>query len=471
MAKKKDTLGTSGTVGNPLGYGQRGAAKDGGGYGTVQPGAKTATGSPIVNPFVIPKHSGLNQGTYVYPSYYYQSWDLTTWRQACDQAIKMGYTQSYATLTTWAYERSPFIQSLFLKLGIALDRVRFFIVDKNGNEMPALTEMMCNKPWQMQLRKEILWSYFWGFTGLNFDPYEGTIYKYPQQQIDPINRMLKANTYSFYDGELFADNDNLLYIQPSTNYESFLGWMQPITAMFVQMNVNSNNWVAAGRRLAFPVMTVGYPQDDGSIDPTTNLPVNDYRNDALAVSKDLDPTQGLVYPYTIDQDGNVVKSIMIEFEKPGTASSMHKIYQEFNTDAKTEIQEMVYGRSLTQAAGRGGNRALGEVEERALDDRIEGLVPFVLAVLNDEFRHKISKFFNDLPKGWSYAYDTSKPLSVADFKVYSAILNENGYKATPKMFEANGIPLEFFEKAEVKEDKLVKPDQTFQMAEKKKWYS
>lgn len=470
MAKgrKSTKLGNQGPFGNVIGAGITGNAKGGGGFGTVQPGTKTATGSPMVNPFFIPKQSGQNVGSWVYPSMYYIDWSVSRWREACDQAIKMGYTQSYATLTSWCYEKSPFVRSLFLKLGAAMDRVPFYINDKNGNQIPELTLELCSKQWQMKLRREILYSYFWGFSGLNFDPIEGKCYKYPMQQIDPINRMLKANTFSFYDGELFDANDNLLFVQPSDNYEDFLGWMQAISCSYIEMNVNNTNWIAAGRRLAFPLLTVGYPQDDGSLD-ANGSPRNNYKTDAIALATDIDPTQGLVYPYTIDNDGKIQKSIEIEFEKTGTNAGMHKIYQEFNSEQKGEIQEMVYGRSLTQASGRGGNRALGEVEERALDDRVAELMPYVLAILNNEFKNKINKFYHNLPYGWVYAYNTSKQLTIADMQVTGATLNANGFKFTDKFFEANGISPDFFEPmAEPKIDKLVTPSATFQMAEKKK---
>jgi hypothetical protein len=287
------------------------------------------------------------------------------------------------------------------------------------------------------------------------------------QQIDPINRMLKANTFSFYDGELFDGNDNLLFIQPSTNYEAFLGWMQPISCSFIEMNVNSNNWVAAGRRLAFPLLTVGYPQDDGSLDQN-GQPQNNFKQDAIALATDIDPTNGLVYPYTIDNDGNIIKSIEIDFEQTGTSNGAHKIYQEFNNDQKAEIQELVYGRSVTQSSGKGGNRALGEVEEDALDDRVAGLVPFVLAILNDEFRDKIGKFYKNLPTGWNFAYTTPKRLTYVDWQSISAVTNQNGFKLTDRFFVENGLPLDFFEKTAMPANVPIKQEPNFQMAEKKK---
>jgi hypothetical protein len=467
MGRNKRRSKTNLNIGMPTGGGIAGSGKGGGGYGTVQKGAKVASGSPIVNPFVQPKYSGQNVGSWVYPSQYQRPWDVTSWREACDQAIKMGYTQAYATLTSWVYEKSPFVQSLFFKLGLALDKVKFYINDKDGNEIPELTLELCSKPWQMMLRKEILFSYFWGFSGLNFDPVTGKCYKYPMQQIDPINRMLKANTFSFYDGELFDGNDNLLFIQPSTNYEAFLGWMQPISCSFIEMNVNSNNWVAAGRRLAFPLLTVGYPQDDGSLDQN-GQPQNNFKQDAIALATDIDPTNGLVYPYTIDNDGNIIKSIEIDFEQTGTSNGAHKIYQEFNNDQKAEIQELVYGRSVTQSSGKGGNRALGEVEEDALDDRVAGLVPFVLAILNDEFRDKIGKFYKNLPTGWNFAYTTPKRLTYVDWQSISAVTNQNGFKLTDRFFVENGLPLDFFEKTAMPANVPIKQEPNFQMAEKKK---
>lgn len=418
-----------------------------GGYGSGTKGAKPAGGTrPGVNPFVIPKTVGLQNTTQAYPSQYFVEWNLSTWRMACDQAIKQGYPIAYATLTTWAFECSPFIQALFNKLGTALDKIPFFVVDEQGNEVPEMTKELCSKPWHMQLRKEIVFAYFWGFSGLNFDPNKGKVYKYPQQQIDPINRMLKEDTFSFYSGTNFDDSDNLLFVQPSTNYESFLGWMQPITRSFIQMNVTSNNWVAAGRRLAFPVMTVGYPEDDGALDPNGNA-INPYKTDAVAVAANLDPTQAQVYPYTIDAKGNVIKSVLIEFEKPGTGANMHRIYQEFNAQEKADIQEMIFGRSLSNNGGKGGNRALGEVEERALDDVILGLLEFVVAVLNNDFKPKISKFYNNLPDNWEFQYNKSKQLTIADIVAISGVVVSNGYKLTDEFFEAQGLSKDFIEKA------------------------
>lgn len=474
MAKRKTTnLANQGPFG---GIGQTGGVsgqgKGGGGFGTVQPGTKTATGNPLVNPFFIPKQSGQNIGSWVYPSQYIVEWDITRAREACDQAIKMGYTQQYATLTSWVYEKSPFVQSLFLKLGAAMDRVPFYIVDKKGEEIPELTDSLCNQQWQIKLRREILYSYFWGFSILNFDPIEGKCYKYPMQQIDPINRMLKANTFSFYDGAQVDEYPNLLFIQPSDNYEAFLGWMQPISFAFVEMNENNDNWIAAGRRSAYAQTVVYYPQDDGSLDPITGLPRNDYKQQAINISTNMNPKVGLVAPYTLNDKNEMQKSIVLESEKNGNSAQAYKIYTEFNQEYKSDIQTLVFGRSLTGgSSGKSGNRALGEIEERTLDDRVAELMPYVLATLNNEFKNKISQLYSNLPdiKNWDYSYNKSKQLSIADLQVMVASLSDGGFRPTAKFYEENGVSPDFFEPMpQPKVDSLVKPDATFQMAVKKK---
>jgi hypothetical protein len=472
MAKRKTTnLANQGPFG---GIGQTGSTsgqgKGGGGFGTTQPGTKTATGQPLVNPFLIPKQSGQNIGSWVYPSQYLRPWDVSLVREACDQAIKMGYTQQYATLTSWVYEKSPFVQSLFLKLGAAMDRVPFYIVDKKGEEIPELTEALCNQQWQIKLRREILYSYFWGFSILNFDPIEGKCYKYPMQQIDPINRMLKANTFSFYDGAQVDEYPNLLFIQPSDNYEAFLGWMEPISFAYVEMNENNDNWVAAGRRSAYSQTVVYYPQDDGSLDPITGLPRNDYKQQAIEISTNMNPKVGLVAPYTLNDKNEMQKSIVLESEKNNNSAQAYKIYTEFNQEYKSDIQTLVFGRSLTGgSSGKGGNRALGEIEERTLDDRVAELMPYVLAILNNEFKGKISQLYSNLPNSdnWSYSYNKSKQLTIADLQVLVSALNNGGYRPTPGFYEKNGVsPDDFEPMPQPKTDTLVKPDATFQMAAK-----
>ena len=420
---------------------------DSGGWGQGNPTSKPAGGqAPGVNPFIMPKSAGLNIISQSFPSNYYVEWNLSTWRAACDQAIKMGNTMSYATLVSWAYECSPFVQSLFTKLGAALDRVNFFVVDQKGNRLDDLTTELCNKPWQIQLRREILYSFFWGFSGLNFDPYMGKLYKYPMQQIDPINRMLRASTYSYYDGTAFADNANLLFVQPSSNYESFLGWMQPITRSFVQMNLTKNNWVSAGRRLAFPLMTVGYPQNDGGMDSQGNAN-NPYRIQAENIAGNVDPSKGLVYPYTMGPDGTIQKAIEVDFENPGAGANIHKIYSEFNQAEKDEIREMIFGGSLTGNVGTSGSRALGEVQERMLDSVIQGKIEYILSILNFDFAPKISKFYDNLPDGWKFEVNRAKQLTMEEITELSAIVVENGKRFTDDFFEANGISREFIEDA------------------------
>lgn len=433
--------------GGPMG----GGAWDAGGYGVGLPSAVPATGQgPAANPFYIPKATGLNVMSQTYPSNYYVEWNITTWRYACDQAIKMGYTMSYATLTAWAYESSAFVQMLFEKLGDALDEVEFFCVDKNGQKLDDMTVEMCTKPWHMQLRREILYSFFWGFTGLNFDPAAGKVYKYPMQEIDPINRMLKSSTYAFYDGYNFAGHPNLLFVQPSTNYEKFLGWMQPITRAFIQMNMTKSNWVNAGRRLAFPVMTVGYPQNDYTSDPTgLNPQVNRFKVQAEDIAANVDPSKGFVFPYTLGPKGEIIKSIEIDFAEAKAGQNMYKIYSEFNDDEKNEIRELILGGTLSSNGSKSGSgsRSLGEVHERMFKQVIKSKIEFVLAVLNTDFLPKLSLFYSNLPDGWRFEINRTPQYTMEEMQNLSTVLTMNGKRLTDDFFTAMGMLPEFFEDA------------------------
>ena len=410
-----------------------------GGWGNGLPGSKAAGGtSPAVNPFMTPKASGLNVISQTFPSNYYVEWNLSTWRSACDQAIKFGHPVSYATLVSWCFESSPFIQSLFSALGSPIGMIPFQFVDDKGKELPEWTDVLCNKRWHKELRKEIVYSLFWGFSGLNIDPINEKVYKYPMQDIDPVNRMLRQSTYAFYDGTAFSDCDNLLFIQPSTSYERFLGFMQPITRSFIQINQNKGNWISAGRKLAFPLLTVGYPQDD------VNSVENAYKTQASDIVANAEPGQALVYPYTIDSAGKIVKSLEIEFEKTGAAAAAHKIYSDFNNDEKNEIREMILGGTLTSSVGASGSRALGDVHEGKLDTIIQDILEYVESVLNDEYLKKISKFYKNFPSG-KFIANHSKQMSMDEIKILSAVLNENGKRLTDNFFKSNGLMPDFFE--------------------------
>jgi len=458
-AKEKLSGGTVGSTGNifgllPVSGIVDGGPGKGGGGGWGLPGdakADTATGQqPAVNPFVLPKASGINQVSQVFPTNFYIEWTLSGWRNACDTAMNMGYALNYATLVMWAFECSPFIQSLFTKWGDAIDGTQFFVVDSKGNQLPDFTEELCNKPWQIQLRREILFSFFWGFSGVNFDPISEKIYKYPMQNLDPINRLLRENTFSFYDGVKFSDVDNLLFIQPSSSYESFLGLMQPITRSFIMMNMSTINWLQAGLRLAFPILALGYPQADSAIDANGNQ-INPLKTQAEYIAANIDPSKALTYPYTIKPDGSIQKSIEIDFEKTGTGANLFKIYSEFNDDFKNEIRELVLGGTLSSTGSKSGSgsRSLGEVHERMFKAVIKSKIEYVLSVLNSDFKNKISKFYKNLPKDWKFEVNRADQLTLEEMTDLSAVLTQNGKRLTDTFFESNGINVDFFEDAPV----------------------
>lgn len=444
----------------------------GGGWGLGDKNAQPAGGTfPTVNPVMQPKAAGLTLTSQTFPSNYYIEWNLSTWRHVCEQVVRMGYCMGYATMVSWVYECSPFVQSLFNALSVPLDATQFFMQTGKKEIMDDWTDEMCNKPWHEQLRQEILFSKFWGFSGLNFNPWKGEVYKYPMQDLDPINRGLKENTYSFYSMTLFDDVDNTMFIQPSTNNEKFLGWMQAIARSFIMMNLNDQSWIQAGRRLAFPLVTAGYPQGDGAL--FNNNEINPYKIQAEGVLANLDPSKGILYPYTIDGKGNIVKSIDVAFEKTGTGAKAHDIFVDFNEAKKNEIREMILGGTLTGDAGDKGARSLGEVQERKFDTMNASNLKFVLRILNQKYLPKIRKFYKNLPDDATFGMNATKPMTLADMQAFSGVVTQNGKRLTTAFFEAQGYNKEYIEDqpVDVQDSPPSKPGQNKNVKPLKKDYS
>jgi hypothetical protein len=465
--------------GNSGGGSYDGTSIDAGGYGVGLPGAVPAIGSgPSVNPFVIPKEMGLTHISQTYLSNYYVEWNPMTWRFACDQCMKMGYSLSYATLTSWAFESSPFIQMLFEKWGDALDEVEFYIVDQKGNRINSMQQEFCEEPWQMELRREMMWAFMWGFAGLNFDPYSKKVYKYPMQEVDPINRMLKSSTFAFYEGIPFAESDNLIFVQHSTNVERFLGLMQPITRSYIMMNEVKSNWVSAGIKLAFPVMTVGYPQNSMTINGQQQQ-INPYKLQAEDIARNINPGKGIVFPYTINSKGEIQKAVEVEFAETKAGNNMYKIYAEFNDDEKNEIRELILGGTLSSQGSKSGSgsRSLGEVHERMFKQVVRSKMRRVLACLNSDYVPKLSKFYTDLPKYWKYEVDRGEKMTMEEITALSSAVTANGYRLTPEFWEENGIAKEYLEDLPTpvpaaipgREKPVKDPDPNVNMAKKKSW--
>lgn len=439
--------GAGGILAGPLDVQPTLAGDDGGGgWGMPGPKASSATGQqPKVNPWVIPKASGLTMISQTYPSNYFVEWNPSSWRMACDRVMKQGFTPDYATLVHWVYESSPFVQSMFRTVETAINSTPFYYQDKKGKILPEWTEELCNKPWQIELRREIAFSFFWGFCGLNFDPVEEKLYKYPMQDLDPINRFLRQSTYAFYDGIFFNDHDNLLFVQPNTNYEAFLGWMQPISRMYILMHLNNENWAQAGKRLAFPVFTLGYPEGSDQVNPQTNEVYNPYREEAQEIARDLGPGKTVVFPFVRQPDGELQKNIELDFESPGTSQKAHSIFMDFNEMIKNEIRELILGGTLTADVGNSGSRALGEVQERKLRVFMQSIIEYVVAVHNSEYLRKLSKFYEGgIPEG-RFDISRTKQFTIEEIVAWAAVLNGSGQRFTGEFYEAQGLLPEYIE--------------------------
>lgn len=442
-------------VGNPK--------TNGGGWGVGAKGASAATGTgPTVNPFLIPKASGLNVISQTYPSNYFVEWDISTHRIAADRVTKQGFTPDWATLVVWAYQSSPFIQSMFRTVVTAVNSLDYFFVSDTGDVLEDWTEELCRKKWHADLRAEIAKSFFWGFTGINFDPVLGRIYKYPMQDIDPINRFLRQSTYAFWDGVFFEDHDNLLFVQPSTNDEDFLGWMQAITRLFVQMNMNDTSWVAAGRKLAFPIFTIGYPETSGFKD-AQGVDHNPYKDEAEMIARDIGPGSAVTFPFTRKTDGDINKNIEIQFEQTGASQKAHSVYLDFNTEKKNEIRELVLGGTLTADVGDSGSRALGEVQERKLRKFLQPVISFVVDYYNSDVWPKLQKYYKKPPKG-KFAVDEAQKWTIEEIVAMADVLQSSGLEFTPTFFEKNGLESEFFQK---RQETMIPPDQKAQPLSKK----
>ena len=306
--------------------------------------------------------------------------------------------------------------------------------------MRVWTDEICNKKWFRELRKEIAWADLWGFTGLNIDPLNNKIFKYSMSQIDPINRMLRESTYNFYDGLSFKETINLLFVQPSSSYERFLGKMQPITREFIMMNMNSLSWVQAGKRLAFPLLTIGFPANNQSLSDEGNLQ-NAFRDEAERYAANIDPAKTLITPYVIDRDGNIQTALKVESKETGASVNAHKIFQEFNVDQKNDIRELLFGGTLTSNAGKFGTKGLGQVHENKLKVSLEARNEEILETLNDDtdFLWKIKKFYKNFPDNLHFDTNRTKEFDINEIKELSDSIVSNQMKLTKNFYIKYGL--------------------------------
>ena len=433
----------------------------GSGYGIGSSTAKPAGGSrPGINPFFQPKQVGIDLYSQFFPPSYFVEWDFSLHRKACDQAMLMGYMSLYATLVVWTFQNSAFVRSLFRKYETIITKNPVYLIDSKGSKLDDWSLELTNKTWFVQLCKEILLSRFWGCTGLNFNPINGTCYKYPLQQLDPINRDLRSSTYNFTDVTHFEDNINLLFIQPSTTQEEMLGFMQTISRDFIALNLNNNNWLQGGTRLAFPILAIGYPQNDGAqkrdnegniIYDQNGNPISDnpFKGEAESLAANIDPSRAFTYPYTLDEKGNMIKSIDVDFKSPNGGRA-YTVFHDFNNDKKLELMEWLLGSdTMGHTPDKGGTRALSKTHLLNWEDIQNESIEMVLNVLNNEkdFYKKISSFYSNWPKGARFDINRIREMQIQDVEAYSNILVQNGKQFSDEFFISQGLAKEFFQDA------------------------
>jgi hypothetical protein len=424
----------------------------GGGMGLNNPGAKPAQGSnPVVNPFMMPKPQGLNVISQTYLSNFFSvEWDRSAWRLACDQAIRMGWPINYAILVQWVYQSSAFVRSLYKQQEDYIASMEIRIEDLKGNVIEDMTQEICDKTWFKELKKKICTAPMEGFRGLNFDPIGNKTFEYSMQDIDPINRFLRKSTFDFADGVFFDQNVNILFVQPSSSEKEFLGYMQTISRDFIEMNLNDTNWVQAGKRLAFPIIMMGYPMSGATNDPNdpTGQSLNNYwKSQAENAIATLDPSNGFVFPFTRKPDGTVEKSFEFELGNTQTRGNAHAIYKDFDDFKKNDTREWLFGSILTSSVGKSGSYKLGDIHKDKYLIAMKSLVDYTLGELNGDFlQKKLPYFYKGFPiSKCKFGINKARQFEVDEIVALTTPLTASGFGWTPAFFEAQGIAPEHIE--------------------------
>jgi len=220
--------------------------------------------------------------------------------------------------------------------------------------------------------------------------------------------------------------------------------MFAIVRQYVMMHLNDENWIAAGKRLAFPVFSLGYPESMDVTDPETGEIVNPYKDEANLIAKNLGPGSTVVFPFIRAADGEIQKNIELEFDSPGSSQKAHSIYLDFNEEKKNEIRELVLGGTLTADVGDSGSRALGEVQERKLRTFMSAVIEYVISVHNGDYLRKIRRWYKNMPDG-QFNINRQKQFTIEEIIAWSQVLASSGKRFTTEFFETNGFAPNFIE--------------------------
>ena len=227
----------------------------------------------------------------------------------------------------------------------------------NGKPDEKINELI-RSPWFTRCVEDILAARWWGFSLMQFYK-DGDWLDYnliPRKHVDPIKKQILRRQTDII-GIPWEEYKDLLFV----GYKDDLGVLFKAAPWVIYKRNNVADWAQFAEIFGMPIREYIYETDD-----------NEARQKAYEDSKNSGSLSVFIH----------AKDTELLLKEAGNKTGSADLYERFCERCNSEISKLILGNTLTTEASEKGTQALGTVQKKGEDKKIQADRRYVLNVLN-----------------------------------------------------------------------------------------
>lgn len=227
----------------------------------------------------------------------------------------------------------------------------------NGKPDEKINELI-HSPWFTRCVEDILAARWWGFSLMQFYK-DGDWLDYnliPRKHVDPIKKQILRRQTDII-GIPWDEYKDLLFVGDKDD----LGVLFKAAPWVIYKRNNVADWAQFAEIFGMPIREYTYETDD-----------NEARQKAYEDSKNSGSLSVFIH----------AKDTQMDLKEAGNKTGSADLYERFCERCNSEISKLILGNTLTTEASGKGTQALGTVQKKGEDKKIQADRRYVLNVLN-----------------------------------------------------------------------------------------
>jgi phage gp29-like protein len=326
--------------------------------------------------------------------------DIKKWRQAIQAAENPEEPNNALLQDIYTdLETDGHLQSVLTIRKRATTSVRFYIQDKNGQEVPEKTKLIYKK-WFFEMIEHMLDSIFYGYTIMELvDPVMMKWKLIPRRNCLPQKEMILFEA----NGEKGITYTDPYYMKNVIELQNIrlLGEFNNLVPTLIWKRNARQTWADFSEKFGIPLVTAETTETD---------------------KKKLGKIEAMLTALGQAARAVLPEGTKITIHDASTKGDPHKVFHEQIKMDNEEVSKAILGGTMLNDDG--SSRSQSEVHERTLDYKIAGSDRLMIEFLiNDVVLPLLSSWGFQFAEGETFVFDSSEELSVKEhWEIISAAL-------------------------------------------------